>query len=122
MIKLKLLLWVMGLLMGRASKRNEKLRKKLDDKQLTVQFQTDDQRVARHFIIENQKILSRSGVADQHDFAISFKDAGTGLAVLTAKNSQLAFMQAIQEKQLIVTGDLSQVMWFQGIAKYWLPR
>ena len=53
-------------------------------------------------------------------FTISFKDAHTGLKILTSKDRN-AFMRGIQVKDVTISGDLSKVMWFQGISKYLKP-
>ena len=47
-------------------------------------------------------------------------DGEVGLKVLTSKNPN-AFMKAIQDKDVVISGDLSLVMWFQGISKYLKP-
>jgi hypothetical protein len=121
-MKFRLLLWALGLLMARASRKNPAFEQQLAGKDLTFQLQTADAKVARHFIVKDQRVSSRSGTVAEPAFAIVFKDAGYGFATLQAKNKQLAFMQGIQDKHIQITGNTGLVMWFQGLMKYLMPR
>lgn len=121
-MKFRLLLWALGLLMARASRKNPAFEQQLAGKDLTFQLQTADAKVARHFTVKNQRVSSRSGTVAEPAFAIVFKDAGYGFATLQAKNKQLAFMQGIQDKHIQITGNTGLVMWFQGLMKYLMPR
>ncbi|WP_248799137.1 SCP2 sterol-binding domain-containing protein [Pseudomonas sp. MWU13-2105] len=121
-MKFRFLLWAMGLLMARASRNNPAFQQQLADKALVFQLQTLDGKVARHFIVKDQRIGSRSGVYPEPAFAIAFKDAAYGFATLQAKNKQLAFMTGIQDKSIQIKGNPALVMWFQGLMKYLKPR
>jgi ubiquinone biosynthesis protein UbiJ len=121
-MKFRFLLWMLGLLMARASRKNPAFQQQLAGKELTFVLQTADGKVARHFVISGQRVSSASGVVAEPGFAIVFKDAAFGFATLQAKNKQLAFMQGIQEKDIQVQGNAGLVMWFQGLMKYLKPR
>ena len=121
-MKFRFLLWMLGLLMTRASRNNPAFQQQLAGKDLTFQLQTCDGKVARHFVVKDQRVSSRSGTVAMPAFAISFKDAAYGFATMQAKNKQLAFMQGIQDKCIQVTGNTGLVMWFQGLTKYLKPR
>ncbi|NWD76632.1 helicase [Pseudomonas gingeri] len=121
-MKFRFLLWALGLLMARASRKNPAFQQQLADKALVFQLQTQDGKVARHFIVKDQRISSRSGVYPEPAFAIAFKDAAYGFATLQAKNKQLAFMTGIQDKSIQIKGNPALVMWFQGLMKYLKPR
>ncbi len=121
-MKFRFLLWAMGLLMARASRKNPAFQQQLAGKDLVFQLQTLDGSVARHFTVKDQRVSSRGGVVARPAFAIVFKDAAYGFATLQAKNKQLAFMQGIQNKDIRVEGNTGLVMWFQGLMKYLLPR
>ncbi|NHC50377.1 helicase, partial [Pseudomonas sp. AU8050] len=69
------------------------------------QLQTLDGKVARHFIVKDQRITSRSGVHPEPAFAIAFKDAAYGFVTMQAKNKQLAFMTGIQDKSIQIKGN-----------------
>ncbi|MCU1740460.1 MULTISPECIES: SCP2 sterol-binding domain-containing protein [unclassified Pseudomonas] len=121
-MKFRFLLWALGLLMARASRKNPAFQQQLADKALVFQLQTLDGKVARHFIVNDQRISSRSGTYPEPAFAIVFKDAAYGFATLQAKNKQLAFMTGIQDKSIQIKGNPALVMWFQGLMKYLKPR
>jgi len=121
-MKFRLLLWVLGLMMGKASRTNPAFQQQLCDKDLAFQLQTLDGKVARHFIVKDQRITSRSGVHPSPAFAIAFKDAAYGFATMQAKNKQLAFMTGIQDKSIQIKGNPALVIWFQGLTKYLKPR
>ncbi|WP_415761069.1 helicase [Pseudomonas sp. CP4] len=121
-MKFRFLLWMMGLLMAKASRTNPAFQQQLGDKDLVFQLQTLDGKVARHFVVKDQRITSKSGVVAEPAFAIAFKDAGYGFATMQAKNKQLAFMQGIQDKSIQLKGNPALVMWFQGLMKYLVPR
>ena len=121
-MKFRFLLWMMGLLMGKASRTNPAFQQQLGDKDLVFQLQTLDGKVARHFVVKDQRITSKSGVVAEPAFAIAFKDAAFGFATMQAKNKQLAFMQGIQDKSIQLKGNPALVMWFQGLMKYLKPR
>jgi hypothetical protein len=121
-MKFRFLLWMLGLLMARASRNNPAFQQQLAGKELTFQLQTLDGKVARHFIVSGQRIRSAAGVVAEPGFAIAFKDAAYGFATLQAKNKQLAFMQGIQDKDIQIKGNPGLVIWFQGLTKYLKPR
>lgn len=121
-MKFRFLLWMLGLLMARASRNNPAFQQQLAGKELTFQLQTLDGQVARHFIVSGQRIRSAAGVVAEPAFAIAFKDAAYGFATMQAKNKQLAFMQGIQDKDIQIKGNPGLVIWFQGLTKYLKPR
>ena len=121
-MKFRFLLWMLGLLMARASRNNPAFQQQLAGKHLTFQLQTSDGKVARHYIVRDQRVSSASGTVAEPAFSIAFKDAAYGFATLQAKNKQLAFMQGIQDKHIQVVGNTGLVMWFQGLMKYLKPR
>lgn len=121
-MKFRFLLWMLGRLMAKASRENPAFRQQLEGRDLVFQLHTLDGRIARHFIVKDQRVSSKRGVAIEPAFAIGFKDAASGYATLTAKNKQLAFMQGIQNRDIQIQGNTALVMWFQGLTKYLRPK
>ena len=121
-MKFRFLLWMLGFLMSKASRKNPAFKQQLVDKDLVFQLQTLDGKVARHFKVKNQRITSHAGLYPEPAFAIAFKDAAYGFATLQAKNKQLAFMTGIQDKSIQIKGNPAQVIWFQGLTKYLMPK
>lgn len=121
-MKFRFLLWMLGRLMNKASRNNPEFQKQLEGKELVFQLHTLDGKLARHFIVKNQRIQSKSGTYAEPAFALGFKDAAFGFATMTAQNKQLAFMQGIQNKDIQIQGNPALVMWFQGLTKYLKPK
>lgn len=121
-MKFRFLLWMLGRLMAKASRENPAFRQQLEGRDMVFQLHTLDGKVARHFIVSDQRVSSKRGVASEPAFAIGFKDAAYGFATMTAKNKQLAFMQGIQNKDIQIQGNPALVMWFQGLTKYLMPK
>ncbi|SDH15561.1 hypothetical protein SAMN05216588_10316 [Pseudomonas flavescens] len=121
-MKFRFLLWMLGRLMAKASRDDPAFRQQLEGRDLVFQLHTQDGRIARHFIVSEQRVSSRRGTVGDPAFAIGFKDAPYGFATLTAKNKQLAFMQGIQSKDIQIQGNPALVIWFQGLTKYLRPK
>jgi len=120
-MKFRMLLWALGLMMKKASKNNPDFQKQLAGKDFAFQIQTQDGKLARHFVVKDERVKSKGGAAKDPAFSISFKDADTGMYIMTAKDKN-AFMKGIQEKDIKIDGDLSLVMWFQSIVKHVKPK
>lgn len=121
-MKFRFLLWLLGRLLAGASRSNSEFREQLVDRDLVFQLQTRDGKVARHFIVKDQRIRSGSGGVAHPAFSIVFRDSAYGFATLTAANKQLAFMQGIQSKDIQIQGNPALVIWFQGLTKYLGPQ
>ena len=121
-MKFRFLLWMLGRLMAKASRTNAEFQQQLEGKELVFQLHTLDGKVARHFIVKDQRITSHGGLYPEPAFAIAFKDAAYGFATLQAKNKQLAFMTGIQDKSIQIKGNPALVIWFQGLTKYLKPK
>ncbi|MAD44678.1 MAG: helicase [Oceanospirillaceae bacterium] len=121
MFKFRMLLWALALMMKKAARKNPDFRKQLEGKNFAFQLQTVDGAIARQFTVADNAISSRGKAHQDPAFTISFKDAETGLNILTSKDKN-AFMKGIQDKDITIDGDLSLVMWFQSVSKYLKPR
>ncbi|MDX1725068.1 MAG: helicase [Pseudomonas sp.] len=121
-MKFRFLLWMLGRLMAKASRDNPAFQQQLVGRDMQFQLHTLDGKVARHFIVKDQRITSKRGPASQPAFALGFKDAAYGFATMNAKNKQLAFMQGIQNKDIQIQGNPALVIWFQGLTKYLMPK
>jgi len=121
MIKFRVLLWALALLMKKAAKKNPDFRKQLEGKNVAFQLQTEDGSAVRQYVIADNRIRSKGRSHNDPAFTIAFKNADTGLRILTSKDKN-AFMKGIQDKDIIISGDLSLVMWFQSVSKYLKPR
>lgn len=120
MLKFKLLLWVFTLLLGRQIKGNPACAHYIKGKSLVFLIRTTSG-VGRYYTIREGAIRSRAGLAANPQFTLSFKDAEKGFAILSAKDSQAAFLRGLGSGDLIISGDFLEVMWFQGLTAFLQP-
>ena len=121
MLKFKLLLWVLTKLLQRAVKKSPACAKYVEGKDLVFQIQTLGG-IGRHFSIRNGKVSSSAGLIRSPTFTMTFRDAATGYAILSAKDGKEAFLAALHDEHLIISGDFVEVMWFQRLTEYLQPE
>ncbi|MBA5640085.1 helicase [Duganella sp. LX20W] len=120
MLKFKFLLWVFNQLLQRQIKNNPECARYVQGKTLVFQIRTASG-AGRYYEIRDGAIRSFSGLAARPQFTFTFADAAKGFAILSAKDSQPAFIRAVGSKDLVVSGDFREVMWFQGLSAFLQP-
>lgn len=120
MLKFKLLLWLLSRLLQRAINSQAACAKYVNGKHLVFQIRTRDG-AGRHFTIENRKVRSAAGLNPSAKFTLSFSNAAKGFSVLSAKNGKDAFLSALHDQDLDISGDFIEVMWFQGLTEFLQP-
>jgi hypothetical protein len=120
MLKMKMILWALGCLLSRASKRNKDLQAYLGDKELAFYIQTRAG-VGRQFYVKDRRVFSQSALALAPTFQVIFASPEIANKVMTSKDKN-AFLKGIQDKEIVVEGDLKEVLWFQGMLKYLKPK
>lgn len=119
MFKFKFLLWVIAQLLKKAAKKNPDCAEYIKGKDLVFQIQTESGS-GRNYTVKDGKVKSSAGLAKEPTFTLTFKTPEVAMSILTAKDKQ-AFMMGIQNKDLVISGDFSEVMWFQGLTKFLKP-
>lgn len=94
---------------------DESFNKLLQNKNAILQFSSTDG-VARYFRFQDGKVIQTQGTADTSDLIISFKNSTAG-AKLLLKGDTAALMSAIQDGEVVVTGDFKLILWFASLAK-----
>lgn len=120
MLKFKFLLWALTKLLQRAVNRNPACARYVERKKLVFQIQTLNG-MGRHFHIQGGKVTSRAGLINTPQFTMTFRDATKGFAILAAKDSKEAFLTALHDEDLTLSGDFVEVMWFQGLTEFLKP-
>lgn len=59
--------------------------------------------------------------AGKADFTLSFKNAARGFAILSAKDGKEAFLSALHDQDIAISGNFVEVMWFQGFTEFLQP-
>lgn len=103
-----------------AESDNEAFTTLLTDKQVTIEFVSQETDIARYFSFDNGQFRQHSGHADEPNLSIKFKDSMIGVKLLT-KGNLPAFMTAVQENNLSIDGDYSLMMWFNKLGKHIVP-
>jgi len=125
-MRFQIVLWILGFMLERASKNSPGFKRKLKDQELTLEIGCEGG-YARHFIIQDQKVMSYPGKASapvflsrahEPNLAITFDSAATGYRALTAKDKQLAMISGIQDKHITIEGNPLFLTWFQSLVKY----
>ncbi|GAA6134523.1 hypothetical protein NBRC116188_13120 [Oceaniserpentilla sp. 4NH20-0058] len=119
MFKFKFLLWVIAQLLKKSAKKNPACAEYIKGKDLVFQIQTQSGS-GRHYTVKDGKVKSSSGLTEEPTFTLTFKDPQVAMNILTAKDKK-AFMLGIQNKDLVISGNFAEVMWFQGLTKFLKP-
>lgn len=120
MLKFKVLLWAFAQLLNRKIRSNADCARYVATKRLVFQIRTTSG-AGRYFVVEDGALRSAAGLAPNPQFTFSFTGAARGFAILSAKDSQAAFLRALGSQELTISGDFREVMWFQGLMTFLQP-
>jgi trimethylamine-N-oxide reductase (cytochrome c) len=82
-LKLALILFGLSLLLKFQAWRHPAFRERLKEKNLTGQFIAKDEEIGRWFKIADGRVTSGSGVLNDADVTVAFKNASLGAGLLT---------------------------------------
>lgn len=120
MIKFKFLLWAFAQLLKRQVNSNAACAQYVRGKRILFQIRTASG-AGRHYTIHHGRISSGAGLAEKPAFTLSFRSAGAGYNILSAKDSQAAFLRGLGSGDLTIGGNFQEVMWFQGLTAFLQP-
>ncbi len=120
MLKFKFLLWMMPKLLQRAINTKPACARYVAGKTLEFQIQTLD-KTGRYFRIKDGKVKSFAGLTKTPKFTLTFRNADKGFKILSAKDGKEAFLAALHDEDLVISGDFVEVLWFQGFTEYLQP-
>lgn len=115
-MKFKLLLFILGRKLKSKAKNDPDFKKKVAEKNCTVQIKTADNSKGRYYVFKDGEVASKKGVTADPTVALVWKDAATAFAVLSSGDAAKN-MEAIQNGSLKFEGDGGTALWFAGIAK-----
>jgi hypothetical protein len=120
MLKFKFLLWAFAQLLQRKIRSSPECARYVGAKKLVFQIRTASG-AGRYYVIKDGAVRSLAGLTDSPAFTLSFSSAGKGFEILSAKDAQAAFLRGVGSKDLVISGDFREVMWFQGLTSYLQP-
>jgi hypothetical protein len=121
MLKFKFLLWVMTRLMQRAINTSAACATYVAGKRMEFQIRTVDG-IGRYFRIHDGKVRSFAGLSRTPQFTMTFRNAAKGFEILSAKDGKEAFLAALHDEDMTISGDFVEVMWFQGFTEHLQPN
>lgn len=118
-----ILLLILGWRMRWLAKNNENFRDKLQNKDIVLQLQTASGKVARHYIIRDQRVVPVGGLHDKPTINLSFRDALYAYeTIMKAGKDPMVFMKGMGSKDIVVSGDPADMMWFMSLMKFLPPK
>lgn len=94
---------------------DEKFNKLVANKNVVLVFKSDG--MARYYRFHEGHFGQASGEPKEADLTITFKNSLMG-AKLLAKGDLASLMTAVQNGDVVVTGDYKLMMWFASLAKH----
>lgn len=117
MLKFKFLLWALAQLLQRKINNDADCARYVHGKRLSFQIRTATG-AGRYYVIENGAVRSWAGLTDDAQFTLCFADTAKGFKILSAKDAQPAFLRGVGNKDLVISGDFLEVLWFQGLTAF----
>lgn len=115
-MKFRMLLWYMARRMELLARTHPEFIARLHGRDFTLQISSDDG-TARFFRVRHNRVVSRNAAHSAPSITLHFASDDIGFDLL-GRASSSAFMTAMQEGGVRVTGDFSLLMWFMSIAPF----
>ncbi|MDR5866496.1 hypothetical protein [Halomonas koreensis] len=117
-MKLRLMLWVLGVLLKRARTRKAAFRERLNALQrLDWGVGTEDLRIARHYRMSPAGIETAPGLPVDLDLELRFEDADSAIRLLR-RPTQKAFLDGMMDGRVRLVGDAGDLQKLQGLLKH----
>jgi hypothetical protein len=120
MLKFKFLLWAFAQLLQRKIRSDADCARYVGAKKLVFQIRTASG-AGRTYVIQDGAVRSFAGLTANPSFTLSFSTAAKGFNILSAKDAQPAFLRGVGSKDLVISGDFREVLWFQGLTSFLQP-
>ncbi|WP_048305472.1 hypothetical protein [Halomonas sp. PR-M31] len=117
-MKLKLMLWLLGLMLKRARRGNQRFRETLAEMhRLDWGIATEDLSIARHYRMTPDAIDSTPGLPVDLDLELRFRDPDAAVALLK-KPTQRAFLDGMMDGRVRLVGDSKDLTKLQKLLGY----
>jgi ubiquinone biosynthesis protein UbiJ len=119
-VKIRVGLWVLLKHIRGQSNRKSELKSKLGEKNCVVRLKFKD--LDRQWAIQlRDSQIALASTNQEADVTVTLSSL-TSLIQLVQQKDKMAFMKAIQAKELTVEGDMGLLLWFMGLAKHLMPN
>ncbi|MGM0693871.1 MAG: hypothetical protein ACQEUN_10790 [Pseudomonadota bacterium] len=117
-MKLRLMLWLLGLMLKRALRRKARFRELLVEMRgLDWGIATEDLSIARHYRMSPSGIGAGRGLPVDLDLELRFEDEATALRILK-KPTQQAFLDGMMAGSMRLVGDSGDLQKLQRLLKH----
>ncbi|MBB3230674.1 hypothetical protein [Halomonas stenophila] len=117
-MKLRLMLWVLGVLLKRALRRKARFRDRLAEmRSLDWGIATEDLAIARYYRMSPGGIETGPGLPVDLDLELRFEDTGAAVRVL-GKPTQKAFLDGMMAGKVRLVGDTGDLQKLQSLLKH----
>jgi hypothetical protein len=116
-MKFQFLLFILGRKLVGKAKNDPDFKKKISEKNCTVQIKTADNSRGRYYTFKDGDVTSKKGISAAPTVSLVWKDAATGFAVLSSSDGAKK-MEALQNGSLKLEGDGATALWFTDVAKH----
>lgn len=103
--------WALAKVMNVLAAVRPKFHRRLKERDLCFQINLRADSYARHFIVKNGKVRSRSGVAQSPEVTLTFENAKIANKLLNPIKKQLDFIHAIRNFQFETEGKDEDAIW-----------
>jgi hypothetical protein len=111
-----MLLFGLMMMIMRGAKKYPALKDKIKEKDFSILIKTEDGRWGRYYAFSNGTVRSGTGDLSNADLSLIWKDADIGFRVMI-KQSDEAFVEALQKGTLKIQGDPNCISPFMNIVK-----
>ena len=115
-MKFQILLYVLGRKLKAKLKKSPEFKKRVSEKNCTVQIKTADNSRGRYYTFNKGEITSIKGVASEPTVALVLENAAVGFQVLSSKDPATK-MDALHSGKLKLEGDGATALWFTETVK-----
>ena len=112
---LKTILFAIPYVIRFSAKKNFSFREFLGRHNCVVQIQLKDRSIGRYYSIADGRITSRSGIHDNPDITMLFKDLKTALVFLVPPMDQAEVVHAAKHFKVQMLGDDTLIVWFSQL-------
>jgi len=117
-MKFQFVLFILGRKVKGRAKNDPDYKKKVSEKNCTVQIKTADNSMGRYYKFNDGTVTSKKGITGESDVSLVWKDAATGFETMTSTSAAKKVMEALQNGGLKFEGDGAIALWFFDVIKH----
>ncbi|WP_141321838.1 hypothetical protein [Halomonas halmophila] len=116
-MKLRIMLWLLGVMLKRALRRKDRFRERLTEMRgLDWGIATEDLAIARHYRMSSQGIETGKGLPVDLDLELRFESAAAAVRILR-KPTQKAFLDGMMDGRVRLVGDSGDLTRLQKLLR-----